>query len=263
MKRNFTGILSGIIIAASIFASSCTSYSLEEMDHSAEIFSAFEIKSIDCSLISESIEIEETDINRIEVDMYTSPYYKCNLYARNENGTLRIYASNSGKHQPFSSRQEKGEIHVRIPKKCSFENCNIIICTGRMAIKDIKAKTLSINSDAGSIEISRTVSDACIIKNESGSVKIIDAAGKLSASTTAGSINVKYSSPLANDVDLNAAAGSIKISLNKNSSFEATCVTSLGNVYSSNFQKNGTKISNGSKLYKISLKTTVGSITVE
>lgn len=263
MKKNLAGILSGIIITAALFASSCSTYSTDDMDYTGETFSSLFVKSIDCSLISESVEITEADVDKIEVDLYTSPYYKYDLHATNESGTLKIYATNSGKNKFFSNKMEKGLVYVRIPKNKSFYSCNITIDTGKITVKDIKAETLSISSDAGSMAVTNTVSETCTIKNEGGSVELIDAAGKLTANTSAGSINVKYNKPIANDADITATTGSIKLSLNKDSSFEATCTTSLGKVKCDKFSRSESKIYNGSGLYKISLRTTVGLITVE
>lgn len=153
------------------------------------------------------------------------------------------------------------KVTVTIPNDLKFDDVYIETGAGKLNIKELSVKNLSLKLGAGKIEIDNIMSDKTTIENGAGSLKIAN--GILGNAKIAGGVgSMDITAKITGDSKIETGIGSINLDLiNVDGDYTLDIEKGLGSItYNGDKIKDDKKIGNGSNFIK--LEGGIGSIKV-
>lgn len=247
-----------------------------------DLYSTFTIDSdkledVRVSLISESLEIEKAEDDKITIELYGS-------------WTKDNEPKTSYKNNLLIIEQDKNSLYTRalklkLPKQSITENTNINakLVSGILKVTDFCLNKLDVENTSGLIELKDTATRITNAKNVSGIIRAencnfedfkaenisgsVYANGnfnKVNAKTVSGGISITNKKDFEKDSTFNAISGTITIELPENSNAKLKCETTSGTVRNELTNSKGKSIteSMGNGTYSLKASTESGSITI-
>ena len=247
-----------------------------------DLYSTFTIDSdkleaVRVSLISESLEIEKAEDDKITIELYGS-------------WTKDNEPKTSYKNNLLIIEQDKNSLYTRslklkLPKQSITENTNINakLVSGILKVTDFCLNKLDVENTSGLIEIKDTTTRITNAKNVSGIIRAencnfedfkaenisgsVYANGnfnKVNAKTVSGGINVSTKKDFEADCNFGVVSGSITLDLPENINATFDCTAFAKNTYIEHINAKGKtiKAQTGTGSYKIKAKTESGSIYI-
>ena len=247
-----------------------------------DLYSTFAMESeklddIRVSLISESLEIEKAEDDKITIELYGS------WTKENEPNT-------TCKNNMLIIEQDKNSLYTRslklkLPEQCITDNTNINakLVSGILKVTDFCLNKLDVENTSGLIEVKETTTRITNAKNVSGIIRVencnfedfntenisgsIYANGnfnKINAKTVSGGVNVSTKKDFEADCNFGVVSGSITLDLPENINATFDCTAFAENAYIEHINAKGKtiKAQAGTGSYKITAKTESGSIFI-
>lgn len=247
-----------------------------------DLYSTFTIDSdkledVRVSLISESLEIEKAEDDKITIELYGS-------------WTKDNEPKTSYKNNLLIIEQDKNSLYTRalklkLPKQSITENTNINakLVSGILKVTDFCLNKLDVENTSGLIEIKDTTTRITNAKNVSGiiraencnfedfkaenisgSVYAEGAFSKIESNVVSGGISITNKKDFEKDSTFNAISGTITIELPENNNAKLKCETKSGTVRNELTNSKGKNIteSMGNGTYSLKASTESGSITI-
>ena len=247
-----------------------------------DLYSTFTIDSdkledVRVSLISESLEIEKAEDDKITIELYGS-------------WTKDNEPKTSYKNNLLIIEQDKDSLYTRalklkLPKQSITENTNINakLISGILKVTDFCLNKLDVENTSGLIEVKDTATRITNAKNVSGIIRAencnfedfkaenisgsVYAEGtfsKIESNVVSGGISITNKKDFEKDSTFNAISGTITIELPENNNAKLKCETKSGIVRNEFTNSKGKSIteSMGNGTYSLKASTESGSITI-
>lgn len=247
-----------------------------------DLYSTFTIDSdkledVRVSLISESLEIEKAEDDKITIELYGS-------------WTKDNEPKTSYKNNLLIIEQDKDSLYTRalklkLPKQSITENTNINakLVSGILKVTDFCLNKLDVENTSGLIEVKDTATRITNAKNVSGIIRAencnfedfkaenisgsVYAEGtfsKIESNVVSGGISITNKKDFEKDSTFNAISGTITIELPENNNAKLKCETKSGTVRNELTNSKGKNIteSMGNGTYFLEASTESGSITI-
>jgi len=247
-----------------------------------DLYSTFTIDSdkledVRVSLISESLEIEKAEDDKITIELYGS-------------WTKDNEPKTSYKNNLLIIEQDKDSLYTRalklkLPKQSITENTNINakLISGILKVTDFCLNKLDVENTSGLIEVKDTATRITNAKNVSGIIRAencnfedfkaenisgsVYAEGtfsKIESNVVSGGISITNKKDFEKDSTFNAISGTITIELPENNNAKLKCETKSGTVRNELTNSKGKNIteSMGNGTYSLEASTESGSITI-
>lgn len=247
-----------------------------------DLYSTFTIDSdkledVRVSLISESLEIEKAEDDKITIELYGS-------------WTKDNEPKTSYKNNLLIIEQDKDSLYTRaltlkLPKQSITENTNINakLVSGILKVTDFCLNKLDVENTSGLIEVKDTTTRITNAKNVSGIIRAencnfedfkaenisgsVYAEGtfsKIESNVVSGGISITNKKDFEKDSTFNAISGTITIELPENNNAKLKCETKSGTVRNELTNSKGKNIteSMGNGTYSLEASTESGSITI-
>lgn len=247
-----------------------------------DLYSTFTIDSdkledVRVSLISEFLEIEKAEDDKITIELYGS-------------WTKDNEPKTSYKNNLLIIEQDKNSLYTRVlklklPNQSITENTNINakLVSGILKVTDFCLNKLDVENTSGLIEVKDTTTRITNAKNVSGiiraencnfedfkaenisgSVYAEGAFSKIESNVVSGGISITNKKDFEKDSTFNAISGTITIELPENNNAKLKCETKSGTVRNELTNSKGKSIteSMGNGTYSLEANTESGSITI-
>lgn len=247
-----------------------------------DLYSTFTIDSdkledVRVSLISEYLEIEKAEDDKITIELYGS-------------WTKDNEPKTSYKNNLLIIEQDKASLYTRslklkLPKQSITENTNINakLVSGILKVTDFCLNKLDVENTSGLIEVKDTTTRITNAKNVSGIIRAencnfedfkaenisgsVYAEGtfsKIESNVVSGGISITNKKDFEKDSTFNAISGTITIELPENNNAKLKCETKSGTVRNEFTNSKGKNIteSMGNGTYSLEASTESGSITI-
>ena len=247
-----------------------------------DLYSTFTIDSdkledVRVSLISEFLEIEKAEDDKITIELYGS-------------WTKDNEPKTSYKNNLLIIEQDKASLYTRVlklklPNQSITENTNINakLVSGILKVTDFCLNKLDVENTSGLIELKDTATRITNAKNVSGiiraencnfedfkaenisgSVYAEGAFSKIESNVVSGGISITNKKDFEKDSTFNAISGTITIELPENNNAKLKCETKSGTVRNELTNSKGKRIteSMGNGTYSLKASTESGSITI-
>jgi len=240
-------------------------------------FSKNEINSVDINLVSETLNVQKSEDDKIHVELYTPKDYMPTVQILNN--VLKIDSITKAKISIALNRR----VVVKLPEGIELSDFDADLTSGSIHIDDCSVNNLDVNSTSGSVNLTHCDSLTADVKSTSGSVHVTDCEiGILEAKSTSGSVRVDgsfnkvdlhsisgsvhadFRDALTEDSELQSTSGSVHLNVPSNAAFTAKYSTASGtyrNSITGTSGKKGNDVVNGGGI-KVELHTTSGSVHV-
>lgn len=240
-------------------------------------FSTSEINKLKIHLASESVYIEKSDSNQIEIEFYcpkeslpnlelsgktltiSEVHHKTINFSANRRVVIKL--PSNYKDSDLEINLASGAIHL---SDCNFSEIECNSASGSIHIDNVKVGKMEISSASGSIHIDNCESSFLNAKSQSGSVHISGKFDGMKLKSTSGSIRTDLRKPLTQNSEIAATSGAVKLLLPSESNLSINYSLTSGtynNHHTGTSGKSGRDIMGSGKV-NLDLKTVSGSISI-
>jgi len=174
-------------------------------------FAASSVNDIVINSSSVNVKVVKGETSEdVVVQLTGNPSERSNFTADLSDGELNVKYKAKWKLFSFDFNfTKKTEIIVEVPDK-QWENFNVKLSSGNTIIKQLNAKTASIEASSGNIVVEQFKVDQLTTKISSGNTTLRQGTGSVDSRGSSGNIKVELSS-IDGDVKLKSSSGNIEL----------------------------------------------------